>query len=123
MTQADRIVVLTGAGISKESGLDTFRDVDGIWARAPYLHNGSVPTLYSLLVPSARPKSFWRGTIVYDPVRVGFLSIPGPGAAIYDTTLSGLSNKGHDTKEYLGNVDWARDPAKLADLLEYMKTL
>ena len=33
LTPNDSIVILTGAGISKESGLDTFRDVDGIWAK------------------------------------------------------------------------------------------
>src|SRR3546814_7004559 len=44
--------------------------LDGLWLRAPYLHNGSVPTLRDLLKPAAaRPKAFWRGDDVYDPVR------------------------------------------------------
>jgi hypothetical protein len=49
--------------------------LDGIWARAPYLHNGSVPTLRDLLQPEpCRPLRFHRGSDVYDPVNVGFVS-------------------------------------------------
>jgi mono/diheme cytochrome c family protein len=49
--------------------------LDGIWLRAPYLHNGSVPTLRDLLNPAAaRPKVFYRGYDVYDPEDVGFIS-------------------------------------------------
>ncbi len=49
--------------------------LDGLWLRAPYLHNGSVPSLRDLLEPaSMRPKVFYRGNNLYDPVRVGFVS-------------------------------------------------
>ena len=49
--------------------------LDGIWARAPYLHNGSVPTLWDLLQsPAARPRQFSRGYDVYDKEKVGFIS-------------------------------------------------
>lgn len=49
--------------------------LDGIWLRAPYLHNGSVPTLRDLLEPAdKRPKVFYRGFDLYDPVRAGFVS-------------------------------------------------
>ncbi|HEY7164648.1 MAG TPA: c-type cytochrome, partial [Candidatus Binatia bacterium] len=49
--------------------------LDGIWLRAPYLHNGSVPTLRDLLKPVAeRPQVFYRGYNVYDPVNVGFIT-------------------------------------------------
>ena len=49
--------------------------LDGIWLRAPYLHNGSVPTLRDLLnKPDQRPKEFYRGNDVYDWVNVGFKS-------------------------------------------------
>lgn len=56
--------------------------LDGLWLRAPYLHNGSVPTLRDLLNPPAeRPAEFFRGYDVYDTVNVGFVSrlerIPG----------------------------------------------
>jgi RoxA-like, cytochrome c-like/Cytochrome c len=51
--------------------------LDGIWLRAPYLHNGSVPSLWALLQrPTDRPRAFLRGHDVYDPVDVGFESRP-----------------------------------------------
>jgi mono/diheme cytochrome c family protein len=93
--------------------------LDGIWARAPYLHNGSVPTLRDLLEPSAnRPASFYRGYNVFDPTNVGFIST-GPEAEAngfaFDTTLEGNDNSGH---EY--GVDWT--PAEKAALVEYLKS-
>ncbi len=49
--------------------------LDGIWLSAPYLHNGSVPTLRDLLRPVAqRPAVFYRGYDLYDPANVGFVS-------------------------------------------------
>jgi hypothetical protein len=71
----------------------------GVWLNAPYLHNGSIPTLDALLEPVAeRPRRFHRGYDVYDPARVGFAS-DGPDAAangeLFDTTLPGNSNQGH----------------------------
>ncbi len=96
--------------------------LDGIWARAPYLHNGSVPTLQALLTGD-RPTTFYRGNLGYDQTKVGFTwDVPGPGAARYDTTVAGLSNRGHDTRRFLG-LDWKARPDKLRDLLEYLKTL
>ena len=48
------------------------RPLNGIWATAPYLHNGSVPSLYDLLLPSAqRPRIFYVGSWEFDPVHVG----------------------------------------------------
>ena len=96
----------------------------GVWARAPYLHNGSVPTLYHLLVPASRPKSFYRGNIHYDQAKVGFVwDQGGANVHLFDTTRAGASNGGHDTAEFLGDIDWASQPGELADLLEYLKTL
>jgi hypothetical protein len=59
--------------------------LDGIWLRAPYLHNGSVPTLRDLLdQPAERPSVFWRGCDLYDGQRMGFVSrleqLPAPFA-------------------------------------------
>jgi mono/diheme cytochrome c family protein len=73
--------------------------LDGVWLRAPYLHNGSVPTLRDLLEPPAnRPAQFWRGADLYDPAGVGFVS-SGPDAewhgARFDTRLPGNGNGGH----------------------------
>jgi hypothetical protein len=51
--------------------------LDGVWLRAPYLHNGSVPTLWDLLQPpDQRPAVFYRGYDVYDPVNAGYESRP-----------------------------------------------
>jgi len=94
--------------------------LDGIWLRAPYLHNGSVPNLRELLKPPAdRVISFYRGYDVYDPVNVGFLSA-GPQAEKYgmryDVTRKGNGNQGHTFGTALA------DEEKNA-LVEYLKTL
>jgi mono/diheme cytochrome c family protein len=94
--------------------------LDGLWLRAPYLHNGSVPSLRDLLEPaSRRPSRFWRGYDVYDPVNVGFVS-GGPdaqrAATPYDVTRRGNGNAGH---EYGATLS---EESKRA-LLEYLKTL
>ena len=73
--------------------------LDGVWLRAPYLHNGSVPNLSDLLKPvDQRPKIFYRGYDVYDPVNVGFVTT-GPEAERagwrHDVTVRGDSNIGH----------------------------
>jgi hypothetical protein len=96
--------------------------LDGIWARAPYLHNGSVPSMYALLTGD-RPVKFQRGNIAYDQERMGFVDTAGPFTAEYDTTRSGNSNVGHDTPAFNGSVDWANEPQKLKDLISYLKTL
>jgi len=99
--------------------------LDGIWARAPYLHNGSVPTLAALMQPKKRPAQFYRGNITYDQTNVGFTAdvATAPHAAIYDTTRSGNANTGHSSEQFLGDVEWDQHPKQLADLLEFMKTL
>ena len=94
--------------------------LDGIWARAPYLHNGSVPTLRDLLSPpESRPVSFYRGYDVYDPVRVGFVSDvaeeSGTRFSEFDTRLPGNGNGGHVYGVSLSDAD--KDA-----LVEYMKT-
>jgi hypothetical protein len=96
------------------------RPLDGIWATAPYLHNGSVPTLYDLLLPARdRPQSFSLGTREYDPAKVGYVTGPGaPGNGFtFDTRLRGNSNIGHDYR-----VGGLTEEQRWA-LVEYMKTL
>jgi len=93
--------------------------LDGIWLRAPYLHNGSVPTLRDLLKPVAqRTKVFYRGYDVYDPHDVGFIS-SGPEAERVGFRLNvderGNGNQGHEYGADLSES--SRD-----DLLEYLKT-
>jgi hypothetical protein len=101
------------------------RPLQGIWATAPYLHNGSVPTLYDLLLPpDQRPKSFYIGTRQFDDVKVGFVTTKN--AAGNDTTfdvldpagnpIPGNSNAGHD----YGNGTMSDDDRYA--LIEYMKT-
>jgi hypothetical protein len=104
--------------------------LDGIWARAPYLHNGSVPTLEHLLLPaSSRPKQFKRGSIRYDERKVGFVwesSITDANTHVFDTNEAGASNIGHDryVSRLTGRVyDFSRSPSLRYALLEYLKTL
>ncbi|AWN42325.1 hypothetical protein DK389_19785 [Methylobacterium durans] len=72
---------------------------DGVWATAPFLHNGSVPNLYEMLVPAAeRTKKFFLGGD-FDPVRVGLDIEATSGAFLLDTTLPGNSNAGHSFQD------------------------
>jgi cytochrome c peroxidase len=94
--------------------------LDGIWLRAPYLHNGSVPNLRELLEPvEKRTKSFYRGYDVYDPVNVGFVT-SGPEAQRagwrQDAAERGNGNQGH-----VYGIALSGD--EKAALLEFMKTL
>ena len=94
--------------------------LDGIWARAPYLHNGAVPTLRDLLEPpERRPAVFYRGYDVYDRERVGFVAtVAEEGGRMffrYDTSIPGNSNAGHTYGTALPDED------KQA-LVEYLKT-
>lgn len=105
--------------------------LDGVWATAPYLHNGSVPTLAGVLDSKARPKLFTRSfrTAVedYDRDRVGWkvtelAAPPGPDVPaierrkVYDTTRSGRSNAGHTFGDDLTD-------AERRAVIEYLKTL
>jgi mono/diheme cytochrome c family protein len=105
--------------------------LDGIWATAPYLHNGSVPTLYQVLKSDARPKLFTRsfrtGEVDYDPVKVGwkYTEVPAPPSErqhphlrrkYYDTSQPGRSNAGHTFGDHL------TDEQRMA-VIEYLKTL
>lgn len=97
--------------------------LDGVWLRAPYLHNGSVPTLKDLLEPSDnRPREFYRGYDVYDSKNVGFVSDmkdeKGRKYFYFVTSVRGNGNKGHEGPRYGTEL-----PAEQkAALLEYLKT-
>jgi hypothetical protein len=118
----------------------------GIWAQAPYLHNGSVPTLGQLLCASTRPPRFLRGNLHYDEALMGFewadraASRYGPNDTMlikeYDTAQPGKANAGHTFGGNLcpdtSGLDPVRDRKTIADrlrqsrvgaLLEYLKTL
>lgn len=93
------------------------RPLNGIWATAPFLHNGSVPNLWELLQPpDRRVQQFFVGSRAFDPVQVGFATEDSPGAFRFDTRLPGNSNAGHDYGTTLTD-------AQKWELIEYLKSL
>jgi hypothetical protein len=104
----------------------------GLWAQAPYLHNGSIPTLYHLLVPNERPAAFVKSRLDYDPILVGFKWGMNEGdnkeGYVFDTRLHpAMSNQGHD-KDIVQDgktfkLNWANDKDGAMAIIEYLKTL
>ncbi|HEX8433809.1 di-heme-cytochrome C peroxidase [Archangium sp.] len=107
------------------------RPLYGVWATSPYLHNGSVPTLWDLLQPPAkRPAQFILQGWEYDPVKVGYATVTpqDPNAAgyvplpsgqlafVFNVKESGNSNEGHPYGTQLSDEE-------KRDLLEYLKSL
>ncbi len=93
------------------------RTMKGSWATAPYLHNGSVPTMDDLLKPAKeRPAKFYVGSHEYDVVKLGYKS--DPKTSLFDTTTAGNSNAGHEGERY--GTSMSDDERK--DLIEYLKT-
>lgn len=93
--------------------------LDGIWLRAPYLHNGSVPTLRALLFLDERPARFYRSYDVYDWRGIGFVSNGADAekqGVAFDTSQRGNGNGGHTYGRDLSVQD-------RESLLEYLKTL
>lgn len=103
------------------------RPLDGIWATAPYLHNGSVPTLWGLLSPvEERPRQFCLGSRLFNPKDVGYSTECVPGAFKLDTTLDGNRNSGHVFHDGpLGNgvIGRALDEDERWAVIEYLKSL
>jgi mono/diheme cytochrome c family protein len=103
------------------------RPLAGIWAAPPYLHNGSVPNLYELLLPAAqRSRTFWRGSVEFDPVRVGYWTGKIEGGFELDTTKTGNSNAGHEFND--GGLSPGQIGRLLTDperwqLIEYLKSM
>jgi hypothetical protein len=98
--------------------------LEGIWARAPYLHNGSVPTLAELINLEQRRPVFYRGRNLYDTERVGLRVSDRPSVRDYfrfDTALAGNANTGHDYPWAYRGPGW--DEEALRDLLAYLKTI
>jgi hypothetical protein len=114
---------LVAAYLDKRKGGDLLaykaRPLDGIWATGPFLHNGSVPNLYELLLPAdRRSKTFRVGSRELDEDRLGFRSDVGP--FLFDTTLPGNANSGHEGAAY--GTD-RLDDAQRRQILEYLRTL
>lgn len=91
--------------------------LEGLWASAPYMHNGSVPTLWHFMRPELRPAKFVVGDQPLDLEKVGIAGLVNPISEIYDTTLSGRGNTGHE-REFESMSENDKD-----DLLEFLKTL
>jgi mono/diheme cytochrome c family protein len=104
-------------------------DLSGVWASAPYLHNGSVPTLWHLLNPEERPERFEVGGHALDYRLMGIAGETGEDGAyryprgyepwarptLFDTREPGRSNAGHEFRNLTPDEKWA--------LIEYMKVL
>lgn len=93
----------------------------GVWATGPYLHNGSVPTVYDLLSrPADRPKVFYTGSRQLDLMKLGFKSEGAPGRFRFDTSLAGNGNGGHafpadaplDHEQKLAVIEYLKDPER-----------
>lgn len=99
---------------------------DGVWATGPFLHNGSVPNLFELLLPAEqRSKTFYIGR-EFDPVKVGVDTSGSSGKFLFDTTLVGNSNSGHSFENAPGNTGvigrLLTDDERWA-LVEYLKSI
>lgn len=111
--------------------------LDGIWATAPYLHNGSVPNLYQLLLPSTCPekgepgkdcrmKTFCLGSREFDPANVGFDTGDGDtcdGTFKFNTTIPGNSNSGHEDSKGKKVYGTTLSKEERENLIEYLKSL
>jgi len=99
------------------------RPLVGIWASPPYLHNGSVPTLWDLL-SATRPAKFAVGSREYDPVKVGFVTTTVAHGGEVDTTKKGNSNAGHWFADdgRAGRIGPALSDADRWALIEYLKS-
>lgn len=95
--------------------------LDGVWITAPYLHNGSVPTLEALLNSKLRP-TYWSRNFdkpQYDYDKVGWkyaVETKGGSTSTYNTALPGYGNGGHTFGDALS------DKERKA-VIEYLKTL
>lgn len=101
--------------------------LDGIWASAPYLHNGSVPTIWHLFHPAERPAVWLRTEDGYDRARLGlevteFEAVPADVTntaarrRYFDSSPTGKSTSGHEFPDVLSEDE------KRA-VMEYLKTL
>ena len=92
------------------------RQLRSVWASPPYLHNGSVPNIYELLLPpEQRSKKFRLGSREYDREKLGYVQ-DAAATFEFDTSLKGNSNVGHDYK----NAQFTKE--QRFELIEYLKT-
>jgi hypothetical protein len=97
-----------------------------LWATPPFLHNGSVPSLYQMLIPAdQRDKTFYTGSREFDPKTVGYSTAQIDGGFELRTDQPGNSNLGHEFSNKPGKGVIGRE---LSDeerwaIIEYLKTL
>jgi mono/diheme cytochrome c family protein len=103
------------------------RPLAGIWATAPFLHNGSVPSIYQLLSPqNERTTTFYKGTFEYDPRHLGYRTEAFTNGFMFDTRITGNHNSGHEFragKRGNGVIGRLLQPEERWALLEYLKVL
>lgn len=120
----DGKIIESGQEVSQKALLAyKARPLNGVWTSAPFLHNGSVPNLYQLLLPAKdRLKQFYLGSMEFDPKNVGFDMSQVKDSFLFDTTLLGNSNAGHEYGAGYGNAQSLTEDERWA-LIEYLKTL
>ncbi len=104
----------------RTTGKYVARPLKGIWATAPFLHNGSVPNLWQLLQPSLKRPVKWKcGSRQFDPKHIGYEYDVEYDFWVFDTTQSGNHNTGHEGNDFGTELS----DAEKWDLIEYLKTL
>lgn len=102
------------------------RTLNGVWSSPPYLHNGSVPNMYELLSPvSERSSKFWVGSYEYDPEKLGFIHTKIENGFLFDTSITGNSNQGHEfsDKPGAGVIGRLLTHQERLDIIEYLKSM
>ncbi|WP_415757400.1 di-heme-cytochrome C peroxidase [Pseudomonas sp. LT1P18] len=103
------------------------RPLAGVWATAPFLHNGSVPSIYQLLSPQdERATTFYKGTFEYDPRHLGYRTEAFTDGFLFNTRITGNHNSGHEFragKRGNGVIGRLLQPEERWALLEYLKVL
>ena len=103
------------------------RPLAGVWATPPFLHNGSVPTIYQLLSPQdERATTFYKGNFEYDPRHLGYRTEAFTNGFLFDTRMTGNHNSGHEFRageRGNGVIGRLLQPQERWALLEYLKVL
>jgi hypothetical protein len=103
------------------------RPLAGVWATPPFLHNGSVPSIYQLLSPQdERTTTFYKGTFEYDPKHLGYRTEAFTNGFVFDTRITGNHNSGHEFRAGApgnGVIGRLLQPEERWALLEYLKVL
>ena len=102
------------------------RPLAGIWATPPFLHNGSVPNLYQMLIPAdRRDKTFYLGSREFDPKYVGFRTAAFAGGFAFCTDKPGNSNAGHEfsSRQGSGVIGPELTDDERWAIIEYLKSM